>query len=60
MFLFKKIHDIFLHCLNAEGQFGAESPETNADVITISHASKSGQTRYMRNLFVLLQPTLRN
>ena len=46
--------DIFLHCLNAEGQFGTESPETYADVITITHASRSGQTRHRRNLFVLL------
>ena len=36
--------DIFLHCLNAEGQFGRESTETYADVLTITHSSKPGQT----------------
>ena len=36
--------DIFLHCLNAEDRFGTEFPETYADVLTITHASKPGQT----------------
>ena len=36
--------DIFLHCLNAEDQFGTESPETHTDVLTITHSSKPGQT----------------
>ena len=45
---------IFLHCLNADGQFETESPETFADVITITHASKSSQTKYRRNVFLLL------
>ena len=42
----KHIHasDIFLHCLKAEGHFGTESPETYADVLTITHASNPGQT----------------
>ena len=46
---------IFLHCLNAEGQFGTESPETYADVLTITHSSKPGQTVGTGEiLFVLL------
>ena len=36
--------DIFLHCLNVEDQFGTESPKTYADVLAITHSSKSGQT----------------
>ena len=35
--------DIFLQCLNAEGQFGTECPETYADLLTITHSSKPGQ-----------------
>ena len=36
--------DIFLHCLNAEGQLATESPEIFADVLTITYSSKPGQT----------------
>ena len=47
MFLFLRKYinasDIFLHCLNVEGHFGTESPETYADVLTITHSSKPGQ-----------------
>ena len=36
--------DIFLHCLNVEGQFGTESLKTYADILAITHSSKPGQT----------------
>ena len=46
--------DIFLRCLNAEDQFGTESPETYADVLTITHASKPDQTVGIFIRFVII------